>query len=104
MVDTLEATLQGPSRSHLTERAKALAAAYFGTPCVVVILTAATVSGDADEPTFQASFAAQEHHDVQGRSYGPGICNGCKAEDWPQHPLTRAQAWPRASDGRGSEL
>ena len=92
MTDTLKATLRGASRADLVTRATTLAASYFGVPCVAVALVNATVSGDADAPKFEASCVAQEHHDVEGKSYGPGICRGCGAKDWPHDRLIRAQA------------
>ena len=99
MQHVLEATLRGPSRDELINRAKTLAATYFATPCVAVTQRNATVSGEADAPEFESSFVAQEHHDVESRSYGPGICRGCGGEDWPHSRLVRAEAIPNHTVG-----
>lgn len=94
MTDVLEATLRGPDRKALIERATVLTRTYFGIDCVSVSAGSVTVAGEADAPEFEAFFVGQEHHDVEWRSFGPGVCRGCGAKDWPSRPLKRAKAVP----------
>ena len=94
---TLTGQTSGASRAEITTKAEQLAAAYFGTECVVVTLRDESCETTdvryADGRTvlshseFSAAFDADEHHDVEARSYGPGKCRKCSKDSWPQNPL-----------------
>lgn len=97
---TLTGQTSGASRAEITSKAEQLATAYFGTECVMVTLrdesceTTDVQYGNGQvaisHSVFTAAFDADEHHDVEARSYGPGKCRKCGREDWPQRPLARA--------------
>ncbi|MFJ4174021.1 hypothetical protein [Microbacterium sp. NPDC089696] len=96
-IEILTGGVAGQSRAELVTKAKEVASAYFGTPCVVVRLRDAEGdtlsrdhSGAVTSVTFKANFDAQEHHDVRGRTYGPDQCRTCDRDSWPHDPLRRA--------------
>ena len=85
----LSGAIIGANRTDIIARVKKAASDYFQTGCVVVALTAERIEGDG----FAADYTARIFHDVEGRTYGPGICRGCGQENWPQHPLNAAKEW-----------
>lgn len=96
MSGLLTGTASGKDRAEVTANAKAIAAQYFGQPCVLVELSdeQAEVSeahqgADTEMPVvgFTADFRAIESHRLEARSYGPAICRDCKRESWPHDPL-----------------
>jgi len=94
---TLTGQTSGASRTEIISKAEQLAAAYFGTECVVVTLSDETCEttelqyGNGQVAVahsfFSATFEADEHHDVGARSYGPARCRNCERDSWPQNPL-----------------
>lgn len=97
MESTLTGSTFGKDRAEVTSNAKAIAARYFGQPCILVELSNEQAdvehvqTGDNEAVmqgvVFSADFRAIESHRLEARSYGPAICRDCKRESWPQDPL-----------------
>ena len=84
----------GMNHSNLESAAKAIAAVYYDTDCVVVDLTNEgmfttdkSLSGRVLTREFSADFTAQINHEIARPTYGPGKCRGCGKESWPDAPL-----------------
>lgn len=94
---TLTGETSGQTRAELIAVAEGLASTYFGTDCVVVELSNETVERTQIQyangqvamahSVFSATFEADEHHEVEARSYGPAKCRKCERDSWPQNPL-----------------
>jgi len=94
-MDVLTGYTAGDSRADLIDKAVSIAVGYFGIECVQVRLRdermvqeIRTINGKTI--AFEAEFLAQEHHNIEGKSYGPGACRDCKRDSWPHSPLRTA--------------
>lgn len=89
MSGALTGSVTGNTRKVMVADVKESAVRYFETPCVVV-----TFKGERAEPNwFSAEYEAKVFHDIEHRSYGPGICRGCGKETWPDRPLNETKEW-----------
>ena len=89
---TLKGSVSGSTRAEMMTAAQDAAANYLGTECVEITLVDERVAEDQiptdpERVSFAAEFYADEHHDLERRSYGPDQCRKCGKQSWPQNPL-----------------
>lgn len=87
MTAELHGTVYSPgqisTRAQLVLYVEEKAAQYFNTKCIAISLENERFDGDQ----FVADYTAWVYHDVESKSYGPGVCRGCGKQDWPQDRL-----------------